>query len=1065
MRPVTLTMQAFGSYGERTVIDFTKTQQNLFLITGDTGSGKTTIFDAIVFALYGEASSSENKKDGEELQSQFAAPDSEPFVELVFTEQKGSGVQEYTVRRVPAHVRAKKRGQGQKSEGGKVTLTMPEGNDYAGSQKEINNKLEEIVGLNKDQFMQVAMIAQGEFMELLRAKSNDKKEIFRKLFNTQMYDKIVKELDRRRRDSEAQIARIKTEFRTEAGHISVPADDERAGRIRELTGRIISSDRPGAADMEDLINELGLLCGRLEERGNFAKNEYDAASAARDKKRDELTAAKGLLQSFELLDASERELAECEREEDEIKELMRLAGETDTAYEISSVYEKYTDAESAADLTREKLSDAEYGFPGLKQSVQEADEAEKEADKVRNESAAVYTKISERAERSIDILNKISDVQKDIKSGEKSVAQAEKKAGEAEKNIGKLNEQVTLWKEQSEELKDCELLMEKWKQAKDEADSIAADIKSLDEMLQSVAAQEEDAERAKEEYAEAKERYNDANMLYLDRQNAFYDAQAGILAREKLRPGQPCPVCGSTEHPKPCVLAGEHRDITREMIDELAAGAAACHDDQEKKSGISHSAQEILREKRDSYEKSLEKVKERMKKAGFDVPGDMTPKSARDDVEKRISELEREEKQLRSDCSLYARLQKDLQGSDKKRTELEEKREMALQALNDARTSLSSDSTRLEELEKQKDFSSKEEAGEALDKAGADKVRDEKNYNAMHKSAVKARSELDGVVSLIKRYREELPKQQELKDERGREYADILSRKDMSETEWKEITGRYKKEDADGMRTKVSDHNNKKAAAERAYSDAKKRIKDEKRPDIKAIESELNDAEKLLGDVQAEYERIKESCRVNMEVYAALAPKMEERSRAVKEHGRIESLYNRLAGKVSGAHMDIESFVQRYYLQRILAAANRRFLKMSGGQFELRMVSEEEAGTGATNHGLDLTVYSTVTGKEREVRTLSGGESFMAALSLALGMADQIRLSSAVNPEIMFIDEGFGSLDDHSRNQAVSVLQQMAGGDRLVGIISHVTELKQQIDDQLIVTKDEKGSHTRWVIN
>ena len=153
------------------------------------------------------------------------------------------------------------------------------------------------------------------------------------------------------------------------------------------------------------------------------------------------------------------------------------------------------------------------------------------------------------------------------------------------------------------------------------------------------------------------------------------------------------------------------------------------------------------------------------------------------------------------------------------------------------------------------------------------------------------------------------------------------------------------------------------------------------------------------------------------------------------------------------------------YLEKILYAANRRFANMSAGQFELRMVDEENAGKGK-NRGLDLMVYSNVTGKEREVRTLSGGESFMAALALALGMADQIQESSAaIHLDVMFGDEGFGSLDEHSREQAVKVLQELAGGSKLIGIISHVTELKQEIEDQLIVTKDDQGSHTRWQIS
>ena len=163
--------------------------------------------------------------------------------------------------------------------------------------------------------------------------------------------------------------------------------------------------------------------------------------------------------------------------------------------------------------------------------------------------------------------------------------------------------------------------------------------------------------------------------------------------------------------------------------------------------------------------------------------------------------------------------------------------------------------------------------------------------------------------------------------------------------------------------------------------------------------------------------------------------------------------------------MDIETYVQRSYLQQILGVANRRFRKMSGGQFALKMLSEEEAARGG-NHGLDLKVYHMVTGKERAIQTLSGGESFMAALSLALGMSDQIQADkTSIHLDMLFIDEGFGSLDDNSRNEAVRVLQRMAGGSKLIGIISHVTELKQEIDNQLAVRKDDKGSHASWQIS
>ena len=237
------------------------------------------------------------------------------------------------------------------------------------------------------------------------------------------------------------------------------------------------------------------------------------------------------------------------------------------------------------------------------------------------------------------------------------------------------------------------------------------------------------------------------------------------------------------------------------------------------------------------------------------------------------------------------------------------------------------------------------------------------------------------------------------------------------------------------------------------------------KPELSEIRSALGRAEEVLSSAQDKLEKISAASRANARALRALEPNLRERSQLLREFTRMDSLLGRLGGKRSGSRMDIETFVQRWYLERILRAANLRFRRMSGGQFELRMVSLDRAGEGK-NHGLDLTVYSTVTGKERSVNTLSGGESFLAALSLALGMADQIQENSAaVHPDIMFIDEGFGSLDDHAREQAVRVLQGMAENSRLIGIISHVSELKMEIEDQLIVTRDREGSHVRWQIS
>ena len=278
MRPLKLTMQAFGSFGRRTVIDFEQVKQNFFLITGDTGAGKTTIFDAIVFALYGEASSGLNKKSGAELQSQFAGDAVLPFVELTFSEGDGEERRDYTVRRSPRHVRPLKRGTGTKEESGSVSLWMPDGSEYPA--KEADRKLEEIIGLTKSQFMQVAMIAQGEFMELLRARSDDKKVIFRRLFHTEIYEEITKELGKRRKEMQQEAGQLFAKCQTEVSHGTGFDGYGRLLEFQSLQERILRADRFCLPDLEQFSKELEEICGALKERSLGAKEEYQKTNEA-----------------------------------------------------------------------------------------------------------------------------------------------------------------------------------------------------------------------------------------------------------------------------------------------------------------------------------------------------------------------------------------------------------------------------------------------------------------------------------------------------------------------------------------------------------------------------------------------------------------------------------------------------------------------------------------------------------------------------------------------------------------------------------------------------------------
>ncbi len=1110
MRPLRLTMQAFGSYGRNaTLIDFTRPGQNLFLITGDTGAGKTTIFDAIVFALYGEASSGANKKDGAELQSQFVDYDVQPFVELVFSEKNGEETESYIVRRVPRHVRPLKRGSGIKEESGSVSLIMPDGTEYP--PKETDQKLVEIVGLTKEQFMQVAMIAQGEFMELLRARSDDKKEIFRRLFHTELYQKIVEELKSRGDHLKAEISRIRTACQTEISHIVVPQGCEcgygGAEALLRLKERILASDRLNVADMETLLEELKVFCEKLETAREKAQGICEEAGKLRDEKRDAFTGAQSLLKSFEQLEKARKDLEECAAEAEEMGKAVTLIARIHDAYEIQGVYRRFHDGEAAAADTAEKLIEQQDALPRLEAACEAAILAESAAKAARDAQLEDFTKVSERVKKTLDILARIQLGKKNVAAGEKELKEAEAAKEQAGKDLQKLEDQEQEWKEQSERLKDADKLLALWKIRSGEAEGIAADVDSAEKARRDVEAQRKKAVKAQQAYAVARGRYKDINAEYVAKQTAYLDAQAGFIAKESLREGEPCPVCGSVEHPHPCQLSGENRELTREAIDALAGETARLQQDQENKAGAAKSASEVLTEKEGKLAEIMENLQKRMMrsmgdapgKAAGRMPGESVPEKAigqpseecvpggaagqmpeecgseqvsgftLEQAEERLSawkqSLKEEGTRLQEDADTFARVQGFLKGADGRRQSLKEALEREAQRVADARTALAASRAALAGLEEDIDYPTQAEARAALLAVTAAKEEKDESYRTANHAAMEARQKQDQAKALILRYQKELPGQQEESARRRAAYEAVQKEKGLSEPDWREITDRYPKSETDRLQARVDEYTRKKANAEGIQKTAKEAIGDRTRPDIEELEAAAGKAQEQLDAAGRELVRYREACKVNLDAYNALAPKMEERGRIIQNYARLDSLRRRLDGNVTDARMDIETFVQRYYLQRILHRANIRFLEMSAGQFELKLVGEEQAGKGR-NRGLDLMVYSTVTGREREVRTLSGGESFMAALSLALGMADQIQESSAaINLDVMFIDEGFGSLDEHSRGQAVKVLKQMAGGCKLIGIISHVTELKQEIEDQLLVSKDEEGSHIRWQVS
>lgn len=959
MRPLQITLQAFGSYADLTVIDFTKTTENLFLISGNTGAGKTTIFDALVFALYGEASSCQNHKEGLILQSQFRPLDGkdlkETFVSLTFEENR----QHYTVRRVPRQERAKKRGKGVTLINASVTLTLPDGSIYP--LKETDAKLRELIGLTKEQFMQIAMIAQGEFMELLRAKSDDKKKIFRKLFHTELYDEIVREVDRRRADCNQNIADMKTQFQTVISRLFLPPDREEIGDLQEWKQEI---EDGLFLHSEEFLSALQAWNLSLEQEVQTLTQNQAKAQQDRDSCRDAVQAAARLSDLFSHLEENEKERALLKQEEEQ-----RL----------------------------------EAGLPTL-------EEEERQAKVQWEQEAENYHRLRERVEKALALFQQKEDAQKKC-----SLLEQKKKAAcltlsniQEEKNSlqgreEKTSSELQLLERASVDLAEFQKQLQRSRELSLQEQNLQLEKKNL---LQAESARKE----AQETYRRITLSYQQARQTSEQLRSLFLDAQAGLLAAS-LRDGSPCPVCGSKTHPHPFTLSAQTplpteselksaekktEDLRSKQEEASAAAEAAAATKNERQKTFFSSVQQLFL-KANTFCRELEVSfaaasgpAETVQMPEMENAIGMLLSASAKTVHERNEQLKERAKRAEELTSLLHLLREEGKQKDLLLEEARSKAaetEKALSAANSERLLLHASS----------DFESRSAAEAYLQQAG------EKEQAA--------RSRFENAQAGAKRHADAL-----------------LATKTKKQTLLKEIG-------------------------------------DKKRPQTEALQQALCAAEEKLTILTERLQKQSHELQENRYALQELSSSSEARRHIFSEYERLDRLYKQMSGNISGSRMDLETYVQRLYLSKILSSANKRFQEMSGGQYTFRMIRIASAGEGR-NKGLDLMVYSSVTGKEREIRTLSGGESFMAALSLALGMADQIQnTSSAVHLDMMFIDEGFGSLDDLARSKSIRVLKEMADSHRLIGIISHVTELKQEIGNQLLITKDEHGSHVKWRIN
>ena len=670
MKPILLTMQAFGSYGEKTEIDFQK-GGDFFLISGDTGSGKSTIFDAMMFALYGEVSTNGSGKENELLSQFVDVRNDKPLVSLVFTAHQHGQEETYKITRTPRHIRpAKRTGAKQQEEGETAELLMPDGSQYPGKLSDTNRKIEELVGLTADQFRKVVMIAQGEFMDFLRADSKAKTALLRDLLKTRYYDDLTGKLKdlAREKNKAAQTQRAKLSL-IAGNAVTEGLPEEDAQALKAAKGTVITAKELQPEQVDALVEVLSGVCARLQlQQGELARQQT-SAQKDRDECMKRIEAAQPLMQRFKELEDAEKTLQECAAQGDEIEKKRGLIGKIRDAWAIEPKYQRMKDAQKALTDAQRELAAKQQELPQLKQTAADAAALHQQMEKAQQDATAHESEVKTKVKDALKTFDALEEAEKALRQAEKADTKAKADAESAKKALDDFKKQEDAWRTQEAELQGAEAAYEVCKQQNQQYRDLKKSLEDLHGNQKDVQEKARQAAAVKDAYASATQKYQRAQNEYDDYRLAFLNAQAGLLARE-LVSGKPCPVCGALEHPAPCQLTQENQQLNREQLERRRKAADDAAKAQEEKAKESESAQVKLTERQKAAEEAERKLVENARNIRENVPM-ATAADVEAMLQAWLPELQSASKSVQTKVKALDDVRKNLEGAKAERDKLE----------------------------------------------------------------------------------------------------------------------------------------------------------------------------------------------------------------------------------------------------------------------------------------------------------------------------------------------------------------------------------------------------------
>lgn len=1049
MKPIYLKMKAFGSYKEEE-IDFSKVQQGVFLITGDTGAGKTTIFDAITYALYGESSG--GKRDIKMMVSQFAENREDTEVEFTFS----YGKDVYKIRRSFMQPKYKEK----KDEDGntiliqntnkrtqEVELTLPNGEIFKGNISEKNDKIREIIGIDASQFTQVVMLAQGDFLKLLHARSDERKLIFSKIFDTSFYEDMEQEIKFAYDKCEKQLEDNEKEIEASLDCVICTKDSSKREEW-ENRGKF-SIDKKEEIFL--LIDEIIQEFTQLAKENSKEKEKFDKEKEILQKTIQE---AQVTNQEFADLEAAKEKRSRLEQEKEAIDTLKKQIEQGEKALKIEGSYSVYVDKRDNYKKKEETVKNLHSKLSRRKEQLGPLEQSKTEAEKRYDEEFPKKIEAASRLEEKLGLYEEIEKLQKQYDTDCKELKNKEK---EKQKKA----EQETEEKEKSSQLeKELEQLslvagksdffyaqVEKLEREKEDVQEFEKLVKNREQIQKNLQKQEEANGKAQTDLERAGKHYD---TLY---QN-FLSNQAHIL-RANLVEGEPCPVCGSIHHiskPKKDINVVGPQEVEQAKTDyETARSQGEQEKDKLQKLLIRKEENDrLLEERKDKLnlqeitEFSIEEIRNRIT-----------------ELSKNLEENKKKAKEARQAEKIYAEKQeeKGKKLDDLEKTRKEKNRlEMEIAGLE---SSIKNKGDNLSERMSKLPYPTKAETTEHIDQI---KIQ----QNALVQKMKEAEERYHQVYDEVKRLESALETEDKGKvilqkeEEKAKLAFQFSLSKQGFSSEQEFLKARIADDKLESSRERVAEYEKDQQETLTSITFLTERTKGKKTVDVAEFEKALEELQKEIKRLETEDKEVYAGKQTNEKAKDRIQQTWQKLDENMEQYKVLKSLNDTANGKISKKKIDFQTYIQRHYFKQVIYAANERLKTMSNNQFILQCRKLEDLGTKG-NVGLDLDVYSLVNDQIRDVKTLSGGESFMAALSMALGLSDLIQSKvGKIKMDTMFIDEGFGSLSEDIRNQALGLLYELSEGNRLIGIISHVSELKAQVDTRLHVTKNSQGSKAEW---